>query len=224
MTVREIISNVRQSLHSINLDDWIPAKLIHHELINKGLMFLKRESDSKNCHNYPDIWTTVDLEMVEDDLTSFDLPGDNKVMKSRKHLPFSYTTRAGYLLELESVNFSKSYKVITPKTYQTTLSREFKDPNVRYAWIENNRLIIPESLVKNITVRGVFVNKAEALRLNSHTRCINMMDQEFTVPGHILGDVIDATVLQLAKVYKQIVPDENPNLNSLEKTKTPNAG
>lgn len=225
-TVREVISEVRIDLRANNIDEWVPSKYLHSKLQDAASLFIKREADDKRLQKYMDLWVTIDcLEMEEVPLIQccdLDIPNCKTVMRSKKKLPDVYSTRYGYVLTVSSVDYGRNYTATTPREYQYILNREFVDKSKRYFWIENGHLIIPGSMVQNVRVRGMFLNKAEAVRFNvcgdDSTGCVNLLDQEFVAPEHLLKNIKDATVAAILNSYKQLQQDELPNLNSNEKT------
>lgn len=225
MINREIISDVRNSLRSVTADTWIPAKYIFSKLAGITALFIKREADDKRLFRYTELWATIDcLKMEEVDLVSccdIAIPNCTKVMKSVEKLPESYSTRFGYLLNVSTVDYSKDYVQTTPQQYKYTKSREYQDRSKRYFWIDNGYLIIPDSMAERVRVRGMFTNKANALKLNScdnSNNCVRFMDQEFVAPEHLIQDIKAATIADIIKTYKSITPDELTNANENEKT------
>lgn len=227
MKIREIISEVRNSLRSASLDDWIPGKFIYFKLKGIAALFIKREADEKRLFRYTELWATIKcLEMVEDDLVNcceISIPNCTKVMRSKNKLPEIYSTRYGYLLNVTSVDYDRDYIPVTPQQYKYTKSREFNDKRKRYFWLENGYLIIPDSMVAVVTVKAMFTNKADALKLNSCDNsetndCVRFMDQEFVAPEHLLQDIKNATVLDILGTNRRLPQDELANLNSNEKS------
>lgn len=223
MLVREFISDIRNSLHSINLDDWIPGKFIHNKGLGYASLFIKREADDKRMYKYTNLFTPVSMLMEEKALIQMGsdlVPNCKKVMKAKVDLPTMYSTRHGYLMNVTSVDYGKDYIPTTPQQYKYVKSREFQDLSLRYFWLENNRIIIPDALVQQITITGMFQNRAEALRIGN-CDCFPLLDQEFIAPEHLLKDIKDATILDLMKTYRSINSDEYPNLNENEKENDP---
>jgi len=100
------------------------------------------------------------------------------------------------------------------------MNRRFQDPTQRYFWIYNNHLVVPNSFVRSLTLRALFANKADGLKLNGCglPGCIRMLDLEFPVPSHLYDDVKKATVIDIASIREKLIPSEYPNLNELKKT------
>jgi hypothetical protein len=225
MINRQIISEVRNDLRNVNVDGWIPSQYIYNKLVGLASLFIKREADDKRLFKYTELWSTIKcLEMVEDDLINccdISIPDCTKVMRSKFKLPTIFSTRYGYLMNVTAVDLSTDYTPVTSQQYKYTKSREYQNPKKRYCWLENGYLIIPDSMVRRVTVKAMFVNKAAALRLNSceeQNNCVKFLDTEFICPEHLLDDVKTATTTKIAKIYFGLEPDELINQNSTEKT------
>jgi hypothetical protein len=210
---------VRQDLKSVNLDQWIPAAYIHRKLIDTAALFIKREADNMRLQVYPDMWVTVDnLVMEETTLigaSDIFVPNCVKIMRSVKELPRIFTTRFGYVLNVSSIDFSGDYVQTTPRDYNNKMNRRFQNPKQRYFWIYNNHLVVPNSFVQSLTLRALFANKADGLKLNGcdSLGCIRMLDLEFPAPSHIIQDIKNFTVQSIASIREKIPRSEYPNLN-----------
>jgi len=223
-TVRQVISDVRQDLNRVTLDGYLTAKYLHSKLLDKAKLFMKREADDRKLQLAQDIWVTInDFEMEDSSLVGcadIAVPHCTRIMISKKALPEIYTTRYGFLMNVQSMDYSRPYIQTTPREYAKIKQRRFQNPNLRYFWIYNNKLVIPESMVESVTVRAIFCDKAEGLKVEgcNQAACIRTLDQTFTVPEHMLDDVKNATVLAIAGIRDKIPQDTYPGLNELVKT------
>ena len=223
-TVAEVLSDVRNDLRAVSIDAYIPAKYLHHKLLDNAKLFVKRDGDNMKFQLYPTIWVTIDdFEMEEMPLvqgSDVTLPNCNTVMVSKFKLPDIYTTRFGYLIDIEThdINTFVDWTQLTPREYKLTKTRRYQDPKKRYFWIYNNHLVIPDSLIRSVTLRAVFTDKAQGLRLKyGPDACVKTLEQEFTVPGHLLDDVKNATVQKILTTRSRVAPNEYPNLNENKK-------
>lgn len=222
-TVSQVISDVRQDLNSVSFDGYIPAKYLHSKLMDVASLFIKREADDRRLYLYPSIWVTIDdLEMEEVPLigcSDIDVPKCETVMKSLKKLPEIYTTRYGYLANISSLDYTKNYVQTTPKDYLKIVNRKYQNPNLRYFWIYNGYLIIPNAKVRSLVLKAMFRDKAQGLRIEGckDPGCIKTLEQEFVAPPHLLKEIKNATVLEIAGVRLKIQQDNYPNLNTDEK-------
>lgn len=229
MTVREFISQVRNDLNSINIDDWIPGKYIHEKGKNIAALFIKREADNKALFKYPELWVTIPCVPLEEvpliDCCNLDIPNCKTVMRSKEKLPKLFNARSGSLITLYPLDYNTTYIQTDPREYNYITKREYKNPKNRYFWIENEYLILPDSMVESIKVYGMFQDKAAALRLSGECgceddsdKCIRTLDQEFVAPEHLRDDIVTNTVQKIAGVRKQIQPDTYPNNNANERS------
>jgi len=229
MIVREIISDVRNSVRAVAPDLWILAKYIHMKLKGIAALFIKREADDKRLFRYTELWVTIPCLRLEEweliDCCDVNIPSCKKVMKSKEKLPEVYSTRFGYLINISSVDYDRDYLQTTPQQYKYTRSREFQDKSKRYFWIENGFIIIPDSMVERIRVRGMFTDKGKALALdcdkccdNCDEGCIGVLDSEFVAPEHLLQDIKSGTINEILKSYRAVQTDEMTNMNENEKT------
>lgn len=228
MTVREFISEIRNDLNSINIDDWIPGKYIHDKGKAIAALFIKREADTKALNKFPELWVTIPCIPFEEipliDCCDLDITSCKTVMRSKEKLPKLYNSRSGSLLTLYSLEYGFRYIQIDPREYSYIQKREYKNPKDRYFWIENEYVVIPDSMVERIRGYGMFQDKAAALRFGScdcndtDNSCVKLLDTEFVAPEHILDDIKTATVQKIAGVRKQISPDAYPNHNANERT------
>lgn len=218
-TVNQIISDVRNDLNRVNFNGYVPARYLHAKLIDTAKLFIKREADDRRLGLYPDIWVTTDkFDMEEADLigcSDISIPKCTKVMKSKLKLPEIYTTRYGYLINISSIDYTRDYIQTTPREYVDKMARRYQNPNLRYFWIYNGHLIIPSSMVGSVTLRTMFCDKAQGLRLEGckDPGCIKTLDQDFVAPGHLLDDIKSYTVQKIAGIRDKIPTGNNPDLN-----------
>jgi hypothetical protein len=222
-SVKEVISDVRQSLNRVSFDGYLPAKFLHSKLLDAARLFIKREADDRRLYLQPDIWVTINaFEMEEVPLigcSDISVPQCTKVMKSILKLPQIYSTRYGYLLNVSSIDYDKNYIQTTPKEYSSIVKLRYRNPKLRYFWIYNNHLVIPNAMVQTVTLRAMFCDKAQGLKVEGCDQedCIKTLDQEFTVPGHLLDNVKDYVVMKIAQVRDRIPSDNYPDLNDSRK-------
>lgn len=223
LTNRQIISDIITDLRAVNLDDKVPKRYILNKLRDFAALFIKRDAELRRLLNISDIWTDVScVEMCEAPLVEccdIDIPDCTMVMKSKKKIPETYETIYRELLEVHNPTYAREFKQVTPKEYKNIKLREFQDRRIKYYWISNGFLIIPDSFVQIVTLRGVFVNPADAKKLNSCLSsegegCVSTLDQQFVCPDYLLPVVKQEVLKDLFNFYKRNVLDESPNLNT----------
>jgi hypothetical protein len=223
LTNRQIISDILIDLRAVNLDDKVSKRYILNKLRNYAALFIKRDAEARKLLGISDLWTDVQcVELCETPLVEccdIDIPNCNTVMKSKHKIPQTFETLYKEMLEVHNPTYAKEFKQITPKEYKNIKLREFQDKRIKYYWFTNGYLVIPDSLVETVTLRGAFVNPAEAKKLNAcngdeGSKCISTLDQPFVCPDYLVPVVKEATLKDLFSYYKRSIADEQPNLNT----------
>lgn len=224
LTNRQIISDIVNDLRAVNLDDRVSKKYILTKLRDFAALFIKRDAELRRLLNISDIWVEVQCVELEQrplvECCEIDIPNCTMVMRSIKKIPETFETTYKELLEVHNPIYAKEFKQITPKEYKNIKSREFQDKRMKYYWISNGYLIIPDSLVEIVTLRGAFINPAEAKKLNScdsgedENGCVSVLDQMFVCPDYLLPVVKQEVLKDLFNFYKRNVLDETPNINT----------
>lgn len=227
ITNRQIISDITNDLRALDLDDRVSKKYILSKLRSYASLFIKRDADTRRLLNIAEIWTNIPcVELCEAplvDCCDIDIPQCKTVMKSRKKIPELLQTLYKELIQVFNPIYSKEFVATTPQQYKNIISREFVDQRIKYYWLSNGYLIVPDAMVSTVTIRGVFLNPSEALKLNSclsvddASNCVGILDQPFTCPDYLISVVKQETLKDLFNFYKRITVDEEPNLNTNQK-------
>lgn len=208
MTVREFISSVRNELNTITLDDRISNRFIFSKMISYADIIIKRESDSRRLFNSTNLFKVDNcFELKEEQIlncSSISIPKCKTVMRSKKVLEDFYSSIYGNLLIVSTLDESNRFEQTTPENYKNILNREFK-PKTGYYWINNGYLIIPDSEVEVVKLRYI-----PKLSIKSG------LDSDIGIPSWLVADILRMVVTDIRNT-KQIVKDENPDMNSNSK-------
>lgn len=223
LTNRQIISDIVSDLRAVNLDDKVSKRYILNKLRDFAGLFIKRDADQRRIYSISDIWLDVPcVELCEAPLIeccNIDIPQCTTVRKSKHKIPQTYETFYKELLEVHNPLYAKEFRQITPKEYKNITAREFQDRRIKYFWFSNGYLIIPDSHVEVVTLRGVFLNPAEATKLNEcveseNSKCVNTLDQPFICPDYLVPVVKQEVLKDLFNFFKRNVLDESTNANT----------
>jgi hypothetical protein len=224
-TNREIISEIRNDMKFKNLDKYVSSRYILSKLEGYASLLIRRENDQLRLWSYSDLWTTIDcfqLEpVVNKDCCGISFNNCEFLMKSINKLPDIHSYKGGLLIrEVFSMDRSQKFEFTTPRNYQNILNREFQNKSLKYFWIENNYLYIPNSQIELISVTGLFKNRNKSLQTSSCQEdtlfvdsCFSILDEEFLCPDHLISTVKDMTLNSLFN-SERIPRDENSNLDS----------
>lgn len=216
LTNRQIISDIVSDLRAFSIDDKISKRFILNKLRDYAALMIKRDAEVRRILGLSDLWTEVTcVEMCEAPLIeccAIDIPSCKTVMKSKKKIPETYETMYAELLQVFNPTYAKEFKQITPQEYKNLLVREFQDKRIKYFWLSDGYLIIPDAMVEVVTLRGVFANPADAKKLNScdsnEDKCASLLDQPFVCPDYLLPVVKQETLKDLFSFYMRIPQEQ----------------
>lgn len=242
MTVRSFLSDISNSLKSLNLDQFIPPKWLYLKSQSVIANFLAKDNNSnKQLFKQNSGWASLEcVEMKEVDVTTCNISLNlcQKLMRSKHPLPNFYETKYGSLIrQVTSLDYSTSYdNVFSPRLWEATQKREFKSK--KYFFIIDNFIYIPipkgdsVSSPTQITLQGYFRNLKDVVEFNNIKECDScsdpkpicksILEYEMVIPTYLEDDVKKEVVLQVLNTYGRINKDEYSNLNSLDLTKKPN--
>tara|TARA_S200002703_G_scaffold118906_1_gene104626 strand:- start:395 stop:796 length:402 start_codon:yes stop_codon:yes gene_type:complete len=111
----------------------------------------------------------------------------------------------------------------TPSDFKQQQKRKFAKTS-KYYYISNGYLYILGSESERITVTGLFQDERQALAFSTcaetaDNKCLSAYDFELVVPDKYISTIKDQVVEHIVKTYRSIPEDENPNLDSNQKTK-----
>lgn len=216
MTIGEFTSAINNSLNSVSLDDFLSREYIYWMGINNAKLLLKRESDQRNLFKNLNFFTKLDcVDLKEVDKADCDVKIPcNKIMRSKKKLPTSLTSKFGDIVKV--YNITKDIEFTQKSAARVSYSSYSKYKKSTYNfWIQDGYLFIPDSTVKRVLVYGIFLDPEEVKEFNGEDdseSCTSIYDTEFPVPEYLLSTVTDMTLQQVFNT-KRVPKDENGNLN-----------
>lgn len=222
-TNRQIISDILTDLRANNIDDKVSKRYILNKLRDFSALMIKRDAEMRRILGLSELWTDVPcVELCEAPLVeccNVDIPNCDTVMRSRKKIPKMYQTMYKELIQVFNVKYAREFRQITPQEYKNIISREYQDRRIKYFWISNDYLVIPDAMIDVVNIRGVFLNPADAKKLNScekqsDDKCPSLLDQQFVCPDYLLPVVKQEVLKDLFSFYKRNILDEAPNSNT----------
>ncbi len=148
-TIREITSEIQTDVNARNIDEYISKRYIYAKLKDKAQTFIKQENASKLWKQLS-LFVSVPCVQMKTvplvDCCKVFIPNCDTVQRSIHTLPKLYETTYGkYLIQVRNSINTLNYTPTTASAYQNLKQEEIQDPNIRYFWIENDYLIIPDS-------------------------------------------------------------------------------
>lgn len=214
VTIRSIVSTVRNALRTVNPDDKISNRMIAHLIYQYATLFVRREADSRKLFRDSDLWQRVEgcmeLEPAAD-------PGCKTLytesctgwVKSKLPLPHApYQTIYGPLVQVLTPDARKTY--LYKDLPHLRAPREFGGGK-NFTIDEKGFIYIPSPLLQQVIVRGVFPRPVQI------QPCQSPLDYPLYLPQHLLGDLERTILNDLKTITLPIVEDEKPNLNRFDK-------
>lgn len=235
MTTRQFISDIQTSIRAVSADSYIPPRFIFYEAQNIISDFLKKDNDAKKkLSRLADGWSEIDCVELEEveviKCPDIDVRLCEKLMRSKFKLPEIYSYSYGNIINhVASVNFSYFFDPTNPRQWNNIQKRQYKDRNKYYYFILNNFLYIPvpkgvELPVEVVRIKAFFMdqskveeykNLADCKDCSRSDNCKSPLDYDMVVPSYLINDVKKELINRLISVYFKIIPDQYPDLNTV---------
>lgn len=212
MTYRQLCSDITGELRSNNIDERIPNRLIVSRFRDKVKNFVKQDADNRRIFKMLEMWTTFpcfELKEVPAIECSIGVKYLTTIMKSKEKLPKVFSTNYGNLVRVFTINGEKEYKLITAAEYTDICNREFRDRRIKYAWIENRYLFIPDSSTEKVKLIAL-----ADLDEEEGGDCAKPLDSIISIPDYLIDIAKKDLVNEFLRSPRSVVVDEKPNQNS----------
>lgn len=210
MTLRQVCSDILESLSAKNLDDRLSYRYIKNILMDKAAYFVKQDAEMRKLLKLGDLWKKIDcVEMEPVSFSECIEVGCKTMMRSKEAIPDSYQTGYGYALKVFTVDYMKEYHLIQPMSYRDLVNRPYKG-KTKYYWVEDNHIYTPDSEVESLVVLGMFKEDARLLDKD----CPKPLDSTFSFPDYIITIAKAETVKEILGTRRQIPEDQTQNLNN----------
>lgn len=212
-TLRQVISTVVDDLKSVNLDDRFSYRFIGRKLTKRIETVLKQDSVDRTIFNINEIWKPLKcIELKDVPLSECSYDSCETIKKSCKPIPKVYTGKYGNYIKILNVKNSMEYKQCKPFEYKDIKNRQFQNKKIKYFWIEEDYLFIPDSDVEDVKGFGLFKDSQEADFFNGTVDCcFKPLDSELLIPDYIIDIAIKDVVSELRQINKTLPQDTNPN-------------
>lgn len=210
MTIREAISRIKNTLKSIKRDERISNQYVYSVLNSVAQLLIKQDSRNKKLfQNLTNITVYDCKELEEVDLKNCSpiiINTCNRVKQTVDTFPspfYSFTNKP--IIYVSGIDDSEEMILTTPFEYAQYKKGEFKGKK-KYYWFENNKIIVPDSELEFIKVRGYF---QEDMNYEN-----TFLDQTFNIPEYLQKDLFKLALEEIFTFNKRINSDDNTNLNN----------
>lgn len=228
MTNGEFVSRVVNGVRALTKDDHISRRYILHIGRTKAKFLMSQKLDELSLFREDNIIKTIScfrlekLDAVRCDIVEFKRCDD--LMKSVNKVPETLFGKTGAgIVSVTNLDGSVSYRYSTPTYYQNSTRRKHKPKSDTTYYIQDGYLYLPNSTNEMVNITLFALNEKDAEDVSECVECDECKgtwDYSFIVPDRFLDLVLRETVNEVASIYKRIPEDENPNLDSNQKSQT----
>jgi len=222
MTNAEFVSRVLNGLNSLDKDSRISRRYILHVGRKKSAFYISQKMNDRSLFREDNLYTTLNcFELEKIDVTRCDIIEFRRcksIMKSKERLPELIYNRYGNTLkEVTTIDDEREFKSTTPSQYRRDKNRASSSDYINY-YVKDGYLYVLDSNIQmvNLYLLTTELEKLEEISSCSRKTCKSLWEYDFIVADKLEEIVISETVKEVS-MKKQIVTDENPNLNSNEK-------
>lgn len=231
ITNAEFVSRIVNNLKALSKDAHISRRFILGIGKMKSAFLISQKIDEMTMFKEEGLITTIEcfrLEQVEAktcDIFEFRLC--QNLMKSTKKIPEGFFGKNGSsIVSVLSVDGTHVYDYTTPQSYSLKLRNKFRRGNIRYYYVKDGHLYLPESTNELVELRMFVSDKDKAEEVcdcpdkDKTKACKSKWDSEFICPDRFLDLVVRDTLQEVGNFYRSSVEDENGNLDSNQKSQT----
>ena len=153
----------------------------------------------------------------------------NSLMKSVNKLPeLIYSRYGSSIRSIYSIDGNRTYTPITLKKFSLESKRQYSNTSSqKFYYIRDGYLYLPNSTTELVDLDLLTLEEELIDELSEccgddteGASCTSIWDREFNISDKLSEAVIQDTLNEVLSTYKQIVPDENPNLTEIQKDNT----
>lgn len=220
-TLRSAVSDINNDLAAVDLDSRFSYRFIASKLKGKIETIFRQDSIDRTIFNLNEIWKPlrcIELEDANEESCSEYYEYCDCLKKSVKKIPQVFSGKYGNFIKILSVNRDIEFKQIKPFEYKEIKNREFKSKKIKYYWIEDDYLYLPDCFLEEVKGYGIFKDSQEADLFNGDIGpCYLPLDSVLLAPTYIIDAAKTAVGTELAQINRRIVPDSNPDENTNSK-------
>jgi hypothetical protein len=220
MTVRAMISQVREIIKERYGDTRLSNKFTYSNLLKMAKILLKRESDNFKLLKYQTLYQSLKcVEVIE--APSIDpccgLKSYCSIWRTKDKLPELFEDSMGVLImSVTSVDGSTEYDFKTVESIRRKMSnpwvKKYEDPT--YCFFKDDYLYFTKRTLL-VEIKGMFTRSIEKYnKCGGDIPCIKFLDEKFYIPGYLEEPLIKMTLEELTKIYKALPEDQSVNKNN----------
>lgn len=226
----ELVSRVAVGLRAISKDNAISRRYILSIARTKAKFLMSQKLDELKLFKQEEIKTEIPcfrmkrVKARDCGIVEFKLC--NQLMKSCQKLPEGiFGNNGAGIFRVTNIDESLSYRYVTANEYDRKKKRRYKNPRARYFTIKNGYLYAPDSRSELLDIVMIVIDKDDAAIVSEcggkpKISCKSSWESDFVCPNKLLDVVVRDTISEVANFYRTSIPDENPDMDEHQKSKT----
>lgn len=219
MTNGEFVSEIANSLKSLNKDDRISRRFILKMGQDAAEFLISQKWGDRSILAETSLYSHIpcfEFERVETkNCPSIEFRLCNILMKSKKPLPKLIFSRLGSSIkEVVSLDGNFVFTYVDETQYRRNKKRQHKIKNEVYLYLgSDNHLYIPDQEIFSLDLTILTTDSTNIENCSScleKDKCKSYYDYEFIAPSKLIEAIKDMTLSRLG-VNRQIAEDQNPN-------------
>ena len=231
ITNAEFVSRIVNNLRALSKDSHISRRFLLRIGKTKAKFLMSQKLDELSLFREDGIISTIEcfrLKKIDSKSCSiFEFNLCDNLMRSVEQLPEGIFGKTGAgIVSVMSVDGGQEYHYISPQRYALLKRRsKYARDTSRYYYVKDGYLYLPNSTTELVEVRMFALDKAEAENAcdcddSKQPSCKSVWESDFVCPDRFLDLVVKDTLQEVASIYRSSQPDENPNMDEYQKSKT----
>lgn len=231
----EIISRVANGLRAITKDDHISQRYILNVAEAKARFLMTNQMHFSDLIKITSLHKTIScVKMVPIESKRcgvLEFANCNNLMRSEKKLDKIAEAKYGSLILYGITVSGEIIKPTTLRAYSNRKNRSFAGAdNTKVFYMSDGYVYLPDSEIELIDLVVIGFSDKDIKEMSScdddikdkskSSECESVLDQEFGCPEKLLDLAVREAINEIASTWRQIQPDENPNMDANLRTKT----
>lgn len=225
VTNGEFVSRVLNGLQAISKDDRISKRHVLSIGNQKSSTFLAQKMIDRTIYREKNLFKLVNcvelekIRYVDCPIVGFDRK-DTLYRTKKKVEGIIYSRYGSSIFSVTSLDGDVIYNPSTDRTASNNKRRMFGKLSKVY-YEQDGYIYIPDK-IEAINIQLISLNDRETDLISSCKECDeckSVWDYNFVCPDKILDSVVQQTIQEVASITKRFLKDENPNLDSNEKSR-----
>ena len=226
-TNAEFVSRVLNGLKGLTKDDHISRRYVLSIGRNKATTYISQALANRTLSRESQLFKTIKcFELEKDDIVAckfVEFKRCNILMKSKQKLPKTISSKYGEsILLVTSLDDGTEFDYSATSDALINNKRSFGFLAKNY-YIREGYLYIPNYEVYAVNIDLLSLEEkevAEASSCEECDECKSVWNYDFICPDKLYEPIINETIAEIGTTFKSIPEDENPNLDSNQKSQT----